>query len=159
VGPRGGSSGGTGRHVGHVEHGGSAAKGVPSRDMLSSQLPDQVARAGALSKREAGSGAASRQVETGLLAAVRRGWRTPVTVMSVTGVSAGFVGLVTWLAPLSERAGAAAAAAAIATLAVVAWQSVIAGRATVAAEHGLATATRALDEAERGRLDQQGPQS
>ncbi len=100
-----------------------------------------------------------REVETGPLAAVRRRLSAGVTVTAATGVSAGFVGLVTWLAPFGDRAVAGAAAAAIATLAVVAWQSVIAGRAAVAAEHGLATATRALDEAERGRLDQQGPQS
>jgi hypothetical protein len=135
------------------------AKGVPSRD-VSSQLPDQGARPDSLSQREAGSGAVLRQVETGPLAAMRRRWRSGgATVTWVTGVSVGFVGLVTWLSPVTERAGFAAAAAAIAGLAVVTWQSVIAGRAAVAAEHGLATATRALDEAERGRLDQQGPQS
>ncbi len=110
-------------------------------------------------KREAGRADALRRLETGPLAIMRRRGRTIATVTWVTVASVGFVGLVTWLSPVDQRAGFAAAAAAIAGLAVVTWQSVIAGRAAVAAEHGLASATRALDEAERGRLDQQGPQS
>lgn len=82
-------------------------------------------------------------------------WIVPV----VTLASAGFVAIVTWLAPSDQRAGFAAASAAVATLAVIAWQSRTSGRAARAAEAGLATTTKALDEAERGRLDQQGPRT
>lgn len=109
--------------------------------------------------REALADGGFRRLRTRQLGILTHSWSSVLIVSLVTGVSIAAVLVVGWLSPVDQRAGFAAAAAAVATLSVVAWQSAATARAAQAAERGLAATNRALDEAERGRLDQQGPRT